>query len=65
MWKAGWAGLANKWPGAAKAITALKLDNDEMGLMVGKVDVDGMTVDDVVDEWMDANKDRWSALIAN
>ena len=65
VWKAGWAGLADKWPGAAKAITAFKLDNDEMGLMVGKVDVDGMTVDDVVDEWMDANKDRWSAWIAN
>ena len=61
--KVGWAGLEAKWPGAAKAITALQLTNEEMGAMVGKVDVDGMSVEDVVDEWMTANEAVWTTWI--
>jgi glycine betaine/proline transport system substrate-binding protein len=61
--KVGWAGLADKWPGAAKAITAFQLTNDDMGAMVGKVDVDGMSIDDVVDEWMTANEAVWTTWI--
>jgi glycine betaine/proline transport system substrate-binding protein len=63
IFKAGWAGLEGKWPGAAKAITAFQLTNEEMGAMVGKVDVDGMSIEDVVDEWMTANEARWTAWI--
>ena len=37
------------------------LTNQEMGEMVGRVDLDGMSVDEVVAAWMDANKDRWMA----
>ena len=36
-----------------------------MGAMVSKVDLEGMSVDDVVAEWMAANKDTWSTWIAN
>ncbi len=61
--KAGWAGLAGKWPGAAKAITAFQLSSEEMGAMVGKVDVDGMSIEDVVDEWMTANEAVWAKWI--
>jgi glycine betaine/proline transport system substrate-binding protein len=34
-----------------------------MGAMVGKVDVDGMSIDDVVDEWMTANEAVWTKWI--
>ena len=34
IWKVGWAGIKDKWPGAYKAIKAFKLDNDEMGAMI-------------------------------
>lgn len=61
--KVGWAGLEGKWPGAAQAITAFQMTNDEMGAMVGKVDVDGMSVEDVVDEWMTANEAVWTTWI--
>lgn len=61
--KVGWAGLEGKWPGAAQAITAFQITNDEMGAMVGKVDVDGMSVEDVVDEWMTANEAVWTTWI--
>jgi glycine betaine/proline transport system substrate-binding protein len=64
IWKAGWVGLKDKWPGAYKAIQAFKLDNDEMGAMITEVDIDGKTVEDVVAEWMDKNKDRWNGWVA-
>ncbi len=64
IWKAGWIGLKDKWPGAYKAIQAFKVDNDEMGAMITEVDLDGKKVEDVVGEWMDKNQSRWQAWIA-
>jgi len=63
IWKVGWAGVKDKWPGAYMAIKAFSLNNDEMGAMVSAVDLDGKTVDDVVAEWMAANEARWSEWI--
>ncbi|OJT99501.1 MAG: ABC transporter [Rhizobium sp. 63-7] len=63
IWKVSWAGLKDKWPGAHKAITAFKLDNDEMGAMIAKVDLDGKKVEDVTAEWIAANEARWSEWI--
>jgi len=63
IWKAGWAGLKDKWPGAYKIIKAYTLNNDEMSKMVGEVDLDGKSIEDVVNEWMDANESRWKAWI--
>jgi glycine betaine/proline transport system substrate-binding protein len=56
IWKVGWAGLKDKWPGAHAAVTAFTIDNDEMGAMITKVDLDGMSVEDVVSEWMTSNE---------
>jgi len=63
IWKVGWAGLADKWPGAAAAIEAYQITNDEMGAMVAAVDLEGQTIDAVVAGWMEANADRWQAWI--
>ncbi|MGR3375034.1 ABC transporter substrate-binding protein [Salipiger abyssi] len=65
IWKVGWSGVAEKWPGAAAAIEAFTLDNAAMGDMVGKVDLDGQEVDAVAQEWLDAHEDVWSAWIAD
>lgn len=64
IWKVSWSGVKDKWPGAHKAIKAFHVENDEMGAMVTKVDLDGKDLDGVVKEWMDANKDRWSGWIS-
>jgi glycine betaine/proline transport system substrate-binding protein len=64
IWKVGWAGVKTEWPGAYKAIQAFTIDNAEMGAMITAVDLDGKTVEDVVDTWMSANEARWSAWIA-
>jgi len=63
IWKVGWSGLKDKWPGAYAAIKAFTLNNDEMGAMITKVDLDGKKVEDVVAEWIGANEARWSGWI--
>ena len=64
IWKAAWSGVKDKWPGAHKAIKAFQINNDEMGAMVTKVDLEGQTVEAVVAEWMAANEARWQPWIA-
>lgn len=63
IWKVAWAGLADKWPSARTAIEGFSVDNDEMGDMIAKVDLEGGSVEAVVAEWMDANEARWSEWI--
>ena len=64
IWKVAWVGVKDKWPGAHKAIQAFTVDNDEMGQMVAKVDLEGGTVEAVVAEWIAANEPRWQEWIA-
>ncbi len=63
IWKVSWAGLADKWPGAAKILKAFTLNNDEMGAMVAKVDLDGKTLESVVAQWMKDNKPLWKGWL--
>lgn len=63
IWKAAWAGMEDKWPGAYATVQAYNLTNEEMSAMVGDADLDGKSIDDVVDAWMDANEDRWKGWI--
>ena len=63
IWKVGWAGLKDKWPGAYEAINAFHVDNEEMGEMIAAVDLEGRKLEDVVAEWMASNEDRWSGWI--
>ena len=59
----GWAGGEEKWPAAYEAIRNFDMTNDDMGAMIGKVDVDGMPIQTVVDEWLDAHQDTWKSWI--
>lgn len=63
IWKVGWVGLKDKWPGAYKAVKAFTIDNAEMGQMITDVDLNGKTVQEVADAWIAANEARWSAWI--
>ncbi len=63
IWKVAWAGVQKKWPGAYKAIQKFNINNDEMGAMVGAVDLDGKKVEDVVADWMKKNQDRWQSWL--
>lgn len=63
IWKVSWAGLADKWPNAAKAIQNFNIDNATMGAMVADVDLNGKSVEETVATWMADNQDVWSAWI--
>ncbi len=63
IWKVGWVGVADKWPGAYAAIKAFTIDNTEMGAMITAVDLDGQTIDAVVAGWMADNEPRWKGWI--
>ncbi len=63
IWKVGWAGIGETWPGADTIIEAFTIDNDEMGAMITAVDLEGGTVEAVVADWMAANTDRWQGWI--
>jgi len=63
IWKAGWVGIKDKWPGAYSAIKAFNISSDEMNKMVGEVDLDGKEVDAVVADWVAANEARWQEWI--
>jgi glycine betaine/proline transport system substrate-binding protein len=63
IWKVGWAGVKDKWPGAYAAIRAFTIDNDEMGQMITEVDLNGKSVTEVTDTWMAANEARWKPWI--
>ncbi len=63
IWKVGWSGVKDKWPGAYKAIKAFNISNEEMAAMIAAVDLEGQELDAVVADWMTKNEDRWSAWI--
>ncbi len=63
IWKVAWKGVAEKWPGAAKAIEAFTISNDEMGAMISAVDLEGASIEDTVAGWMDANETTWKGWI--
>ncbi len=58
--KVGWKGGEKKWPCAYQAVRNFKVSNQEIGEMIGEVDLEGKDVDQVVEAWISKNKDRWS-----
>ncbi|MEH6726715.1 MAG: glycine betaine ABC transporter substrate-binding protein, partial [Hyphomicrobiales bacterium] len=63
IWKVAWSGVEEKWPGAHAIIKAFNVDNQEMGDMVAKVDLEGAKLEDVVANWMTSNETRWQEWI--
>ncbi|MFN3936988.1 MAG: ABC transporter substrate-binding protein [Gemmobacter sp.] len=63
IWKVGWAGVAQKWPGAARAIEAFTIDNEAMGNLIVRVDLDGVPLEDVVEDWLAENEATWRGWI--
>jgi glycine betaine/proline transport system substrate-binding protein len=63
IWKVGWVGVKDKWPGAYNAVKAFTIDNDTMGALITEVDLNGKTVDDVVATWIADNEAVWKPWI--
>jgi glycine betaine/proline transport system substrate-binding protein len=58
-----WSGVKDKWPSAYAAVKNFNINNDEMGALVTKVDLEGQKVEDVVADWLKNNEARWKGWI--
>lgn len=63
IWKVAWSGMKDKWPDAVTIISAMSIDNKELGQMIGAIDIDGQKPEDVVAKWLTDNKARWQAWL--
>lgn len=57
--KLGYAGFEKKYPKAAAMVRKFQMSNDVIGGLATQVDVEGKTVQDVAQAWVDANEAVW------
>jgi glycine betaine/proline transport system substrate-binding protein len=63
IFKAGWSGIAEKWPAAHEILTNYQLSVADQQPMMGAIDVDGGSVEDVVAKWMADNEATWKPVV--
>ena len=63
IFKAGWSGMADKWPAAYEILTNYQLSVADQQPMMGAIDVDGGSVEEVVAAWMSANEAKWKPVV--
>lgn len=63
IFKASWSGMADKWPAAAEILTNYTLSVDAQQPLMGKIDVDGMSVEEAVAAWMAENEGSWKPVV--
>jgi glycine betaine/proline transport system substrate-binding protein len=61
--KVVWKGFKAKWPAAYKLVENVKITNDMQNKMMLQIDNKGRKLDDVINEWLKANKSTWEAWI--
>lgn len=59
--KAGSPRLAETWPAAYAFLQNVDFSNDQIAAAAAMVDVDGMTPEEAAEQWIEDNKDTWSA----
>ena len=59
--KVGWKDGEKKWPCAYQATRKFQIDNKAMGEMIIAVDLEGKSVDETVEAWIDQNEGVWKA----
>ncbi len=63
IFKAGWSGMAEKWPAAHEILSNYQLAVEDQQPMMGAIDVDGGSVEQVVADWMAANEATWKPVV--
>ena len=63
IFKASWSGMEDKWPAAYEILSNYQLSVEDQQPMMGAVDVDGRSVEEVVAEWMAANEAKWKPVV--
>ena len=63
VFKAAWPGLKDKWPAAYEILKNFKLSTEEQQPLMGAVDVDGASAEDVTTGWITANAEVWQPIV--
>lgn len=63
IFKAAWSGMAAKWPAAFEILSAYQLSVEDQQPMMGAIDVDGGSVEEVVSAWMAENEAKWRPVV--
>ncbi|MEM9433695.1 MAG: ABC transporter substrate-binding protein [Pseudomonadota bacterium] len=63
IFKASWAGFAEKWPAAYEILSNYELPTTVQQPLMGAVDVDGGSVEEVVAAWMSENEGDWKPIV--
>ncbi|MEM7317873.1 MAG: ABC transporter substrate-binding protein [Pseudomonadota bacterium] len=63
IFKAAWSGTADKWPAAYEILSNYTLSVEAQQPMMGAVDVDGGSVEEVVAKWMAENEGAWRPVV--
>jgi glycine betaine/proline transport system substrate-binding protein len=53
--------MKNKWPVAYNVAKNMTLDAKELGGLAGQVDLDGKSIEEVAEAWVNANEAKWRA----
>ena len=56
-------GFKEKWPAAYKLVEAIKIDNDTQNKMMLEIDSKGRKIEEVVNEWLNANEATWKPWV--
>lgn len=63
IFKAGWGQLAETWPAAYEILFSFTLHIEDQQPMMGAIDVEGRSVEEVVKEWMSMNDFVWQPIL--
>lgn len=63
IFKAAWSGFADKWPAAFEILSNYTMSVEDQQPMMGAIDVDGKSVEEVVAAWMAANEAKWKPVV--
>lgn len=63
IFKAAWSGMEDKWPAAYEILSNYTLSVEAQQPMMGAIDVDGQSVEEVVAAWMAENEAAWKPVV--
>jgi len=63
VFKAGWPGIATKWPAAHKVLKSFNFDNKTQEKLSGAIDVDGKDAREACKQWVDENEAVWKPWV--
>ena len=63
IFKAAWPGFKTKWPAAYEILKNFKLTTEQQQPLMGAIDVDQKSLEDVTKTWVSANEAIWRPIV--